>query len=88
MLFFVLQEDEELDPFSDFPCYNRDYERYQELLQEKEHQWEEELKRLMEMSGNSKPSRMSSIVSNAQAFFSGSKGASGGAASGETEGKK
>ena len=40
--------EEQRDPFLDFPNYNRDYERYQALLNEKELQWEAELKQLME----------------------------------------
>lgn len=40
----------EEDPFADFPNYNREWERYQENLREKERLWEAELKRLMDAS--------------------------------------
>ena len=40
----------QIDPFRDFPLYNREWERYEEILREKETLWEEELKNLMEKS--------------------------------------
>ena len=38
--------------FRDFPTYNREWERHQLKLMEKELQWEAELKQLMEQSSN------------------------------------
>jgi hypothetical protein len=38
------------DDFSVFPVFSRDWERYQQSLNEKESLWEEELRRLMDKS--------------------------------------
>ncbi|TRY64384.1 hypothetical protein TCAL_14316 [Tigriopus californicus] len=46
----VEAETSEEDPFVGFPNYNREWERYQENLREKERLWEAELKRLMDAS--------------------------------------
>jgi len=42
------------DPFEAFPVYSREAERYKEAMREKERQWEDELRKLMEESGGTR----------------------------------
>ena len=65
VLFIAVFQDPD-GQFAAFPSYNREVERYAEILEEKEALWEEELKKLMQKSDQDDSSSDSPSVSNKQ----------------------